>query len=230
MGMWYLHPDGDEWDSWNSGRINRVTAPITVQRVEPEAAVVLTNGKVLAPLTDAGEAPGAGEVLDTRSIVYDGGSLTAAAEYTYRAADSGELAAILAAAQAEKIAAAKAKGAALIAAGFTYRITPASDYHTYDIGDQSADNMLAVFADHLNNTSNPHGGFWRSVDNVNVTMTTPQNKAFLLAAKNYKMAIIRNIITLNDAARAAADTDDLALIDTEAGSVDSVGSWPANGS
>lgn len=228
--QWYFHPDGDEFLEWHPGQINRVTAPATVQRVEPESALVFANGKVLCPLTDDGPSPGDGEVLDVRSIAFDSQTNTATAEYAYRTATSGEADAILSAAIVAKVAAVNAKGDALISAGFTHRINPAADYHTYQIDTRSITFMLGVFADHLDGASNPHGGSWRSAANVEVTMTTVQNKAFLKAAKDYTQALVKNISVLKDAARSAAALGDLDDIDIEAGTIDGAGGWPANGS
>ena len=80
--------------------------------------------------------------------------------------------------------------------------------------------MLAVFVEHVDGGLDPHGGYWRDASNVNVAMTDAQNKAFLLAAKAYKMGIIRRSQALADLVLGAADQTALDAIDTSAG-------WPA---
>lgn len=126
-----------------------------------------------------------------------------------------------------KIAAIKGIGPTRVAEGFKYTV-PGGVQHTYQVDIESQSHMMAVFAEHLDGVVSPHGGYWRSRANVNVTMTDVENKAFLRAAKAYKMAIIRRAQTLIDAAVAAGDDAALALIDPAAGTIDGAGGWPEN--
>lgn len=77
-----------------------------------------------------------------------------------------------------------------IAAGFDYTVGDGSE-RNYQIDAASQANMVAVMADFNAGTANAHGGFWRTSDNVNEAMTDAECKAFLKAAKAYKMALIR---------------------------------------
>ena len=126
-----------------------------------------------------------------------------------------------------KIAAVKSIGPTRVAEGFKYTV-PGGAQHTYQVDLESQSHMMAVFAEHLDGVENPHGGYWRSRENVNVDMTDAENKAFLRAAKAYKMAIIRRAQVLIDAAVAAEDAAALALIDAAAGTIDGAGGWPEN--
>lgn len=127
------------------------------------------------------------------------------------------------------LAAIKARAVEKIAAGFVYDLpgnNPA-DPHTYQIDSDAQGNMLAIYVEHLDGAVSPHGGYWRDKSNSNVAMAGPQNKAFLEAAKAYKMAIIRRAQALVDATVAAADHVPLDLIDVAAGTVGGAGGWPA---
>jgi hypothetical protein len=222
MAKWYLYPDAEEFSSWSPRRINRHVKPSSVPTVEPVAALTLTAvGKALLPLTDAGPSPAAGQQVASRTITVDLEAGTATAEYTYEAQP-------LTALKALKIAAIKQIGPTRIAEGFKYTV-PGGSQHTYQVDLESQAHMLAVYVEHLDGKTSPHGGYWRDILNVNVAMTDAENKAFLEAAKAYKMSIIRRAQVLVDAVVAAEDATELALIDPVTGSIDGVGSWPANG-
>lgn len=134
--------------------------------------------------------------------------------------------------KADKATAIKRKAAALVAAGFTYAIPGQGplDPHTYAILDDDQANMLAVQVRFAKGGTNHHGGFWRCTSNHNVTMSDAEVQAFFDAAYAYKMGIIRNAVVLSDAVRTAANVSALNLIDVDAGTNDSSGGWPSNGS
>lgn len=129
-------------------------------------------------------------------------------------------------------AAIKAKRETLIAAGFSYAIPGESPlaYHTYQIDMASQNNMAAVQVRFIKGGSDHHGGQWRSADNVDVDMSDAEVQALFDAVFAYKRDILLRGAALLDAARAAADTDDLDDINVDAGSINEVGGWPANGS
>lgn len=151
----------------------------------------------------------------------------ATATWTYAAAAKP-----LADRQAAMVAAAKAKVGAIVAAGFAYRIpgSPPGDLHTYQIGTADQGNMTSIGGLFALGVTDAHGGFWRDAANVNVTMTQAECEAFFAAAAAYKAAAVRQMWVLIQAVEDAADHAALDLIDIAAGSVDSVGAWPANGS
>lgn len=134
--------------------------------------------------------------------------------------------------KADKAAAINRKADALVTAGFTYAIPGEDplDPHTYAILDDDQANMLAVQVRFAKGGTNHHGGFWRCTSNHNVTMSDAEVQAFFDAAYAYKMGIIRNAVVLSDAVRTAANVSALNLINVEAGTNDSSGGWPSNGS
>ncbi len=136
------------------------------------------------------------------------------------------------AAKAKKIEAIKARFAAIVSAGFSYRIpnTPPNDLHTYQIEALDQANMTSVAAAFNLGVPDAHGGFWRDVANVNVPMTQPECEAFFTATLTYKAACVRRMWTLITAAEVAADYTALNKVDEIAGAIDRSGSWPVNGS
>lgn len=81
---WYLHPQGDEYPTWQPQRMSRsIPASISLQKAEPLVAVS-GDGWALLPLTDAGPQPEAGQLVDERTVTVDTEAGTAAAEYIYR--------------------------------------------------------------------------------------------------------------------------------------------------
>lgn len=80
-----------------------------------------------------------------------------------------------------------------VAAGFDYTVGEGTE-RNYQIDDVSQNHMLAVMAHFNAGGENAHGGFWRTSNNINETMTDAECKAFLIAAKVYKMGLIRQSI------------------------------------
>lgn len=111
--------------------------------------------------------------------------------------------------KAERRAEVMALLAQKIVAGFSYAV-PGGSAHNYQIDDTSQANMVAVMADFNAGTTNAHGGFWRASDNTNETMSDAECKAFLIAAKAYKMGLIRQSFVHKaglDAQSTAAEVD-----------------------
>ena len=131
--------------------------------------------------------------------------------------------------KAAAIAAVKNIGPTRVAEGFKYTVPGSGVEHTYQVDLESQSHMVAVYVEHLDGKTSPHGGYWRSRANVNVDMTDAENKAFLEGAKAYKMAIIRRAQALIDAIVAAEDATELATVDPVAGTIDGNGGWPVNG-
>ena len=131
--------------------------------------------------------------------------------------------------KAAAIAAVKNIGPTRVAEGFRYTVPGSGVEHTYQVDLESQAHMVAVYVEHLDGKTSPHGGYWRSRANVNVTMSDAENKAFLEAAKAYKMAIIRRAQALIDAIVAAEDATELATVDPVAGTINGNGGWPVNG-
>ena len=105
--------------------------------------------------------------------------------------------------------------------GFTYEVPGSGETHFYQIDDVSQNHMVAVYADFLGGATDAHGGFWRSAENANVAMADAQVQTFFLAAKGFKMALIRG---------AQAHKDAISLLDTVAAAVayDTAAGWPSN--
>ena len=133
---------------------------------------------------------------------------------------SEELAADLATAKTAKVGATKAKEAAPSAAGYTHEIHESDDPHTYQIDYAAQQNMTSIGALFALGQENAHGGFWRSVANVNVEMTDAQCIAFFKAAAAHRTAMVRNMWTLIAATNAASDQTALDAVDAESG-------WPS---
>jgi hypothetical protein len=180
---------------------------------------------------------GAGEIA-YGNVAWADGSLSETgyweASRPVRSKNSGELAADLVKAKAAKVGAIKAKEATLTAAGFTYEIPESDDPHTYQIDYAAQQNMTSIGALFALGQENAHGGFWRSMANVNVEMTDAQCIAFFKAAAAYRTAVVRNMWLLIAGTNAASDqtaldaetTAALALVDPQAGTIDGAGGWP----
>lgn len=115
----------------------------------------------------------------------------------------------------EMIAAAGERFAELVAAGYAPEAPSAGAGHAFQIDDRAQSNMIAVLTDFQEGSANAHGGYWRSMANVNVPMSDAGVRAFLVAAKAYKMALIRAYQQLIDTI-SAADHDGLDAVDIEA--------------
>lgn len=68
---------------------------------------------------------------------------------------------------------------------------------------------------------NPHGGYFRAMDNTNVSLDDTQMAALCLDIFKYVMALSRNRHVLKDAIKAAVDIPAVLAIDIESG-------WPDN--
>lgn len=132
--------------------------------------------------------------------------------------------------KASKASEIKVKAAAIVADGFVYDLpgNDPADPHTYQIDESAQANMTSIAGMFALGESNAHGGFWRALDNANVTMTDAQVKAFFIAAAAYKTAVIRRMWELIAAVSDATDHAGLDLINIETGAIDGSGAWPAN--
>jgi hypothetical protein len=93
----------------------------------------------------------------------------------------------IAAAIAAQQAAVDAYQADLIAAGMNYQ------GNVYAIDATAISNMQTVMLAFLMGQTNPSGGAWPSMVNVEVSMTDAQVKAFILAVQAYVAALIFNV-------------------------------------
>ncbi len=186
-----------------------------------KAGWVILDDVLVTPTLGDGETRG--DLGSTPEIDLE----AATATWTYATATKD-----LAVRKAAMKGAAKAKVGAIVEGGFAYRIPgdPPGDLHTYQIGTADQGNMTSIGGLFALGVTDAHGGFWRDAANVNVTMTQAECEAFFAAAAAYKAAAVRQMWALIQAVEDAADHAALDLIDIAAGSVDSVGAWPANGS
>lgn len=131
----------------------------------------------------------------------------------------------------KKIAKIKARADALIAAGFVYSIPGSpTDPHTYQIDDgKSQLHMTSIGGLFALGVADAHGGFWRSLANVKVTMSQAECVAFFAAAAEYKMGIIRRAQQMVDTVLAAANAAGVAAVNHLTGAINGSGGWPANG-
>lgn len=114
---WYLHPQGDEYPTWQPQRMARsIPAAISLQKAEPQEATT-GDGWALLPLTDAGSQPEAGQVVDERTVTVDTEEGTATAEYTYRSKTQNEADAEAQARRSGMVVSRFQARAALLAAG-----------------------------------------------------------------------------------------------------------------
>lgn len=137
----------------------------------------------LSPSVVAVDEPGT-PTESTQKFAWDGSSLTIVSKTT------AEKNAFRDGRKIERKAEVMALLAQKIAAGFDYTVGDGSE-RNYQIDAISQANMVAVMADFNAGTTNAHGGFWRTSDNINEAMTDAECEAFLKAAKAYKMGLIR---------------------------------------
>jgi hypothetical protein len=203
---------------------------LRMARLDYAAAYTSINEPCPGELVGIGHAeerdttsPGAGEIA-YGNIDWEGGALSETgyweASRPVRSKNSGELAADLVKAKAAKVGAIKAKEATLTAAGFTYEIPESDDPHTYQIDYAAQQNMTSIGALFALGQENAHGGFWRSMANVNVEMTDAQCIAFFKAAAAYRTAVVRNMWLLIAGTNAASDQTALDAVDADSG-------WPS---
>ncbi len=102
---------------------------------------------------------------------------------------------------------------AKVAQGFAYQ------GHVYQVDEAATSTMTAVFVLLQAGASSPHGGVWRSLDNVNVPMSDAEVRAFILAAKSYFQALLVNAWTLKDSLKSLTSLAAVQAFDINAG-------WP----
>ncbi|WP_193183284.1 DUF4376 domain-containing protein [Nisaea sediminum] len=127
-----------------------------------------------------------------------------------------------------------AKVISLFGEGFYYEIPGSGEKHRYQLDlHVSQFRMVSVMSAHNDGQGNANRNRWRDAENVNVTMSSGQNKAFLRAGKDYVQDIIHNAQDLKDDNVATSTQQEFDAVDVETGIGGQDGSaagWPNNGS
>lgn len=126
----------------------------------------------------------------------------------------------------------------IVAQGFVHSVPGGDGPHTYQIEAADQNNMTSIGGLIALGVTDAHGGFWRDINNVHVTMTQEECVAFFAAAAAYKAAVVRRMWALIVAVTNAENHDDLDRIDIAAGTVTTIvegepvvsDAWPENGS
>jgi hypothetical protein len=205
MALWWIKETDTTLREWDRNTLARLLGPSIGP--EPLAKVVI-GGKTLFPLTDAGSQPPAGQKLASRTVTDDGDVATAG--YVYEAVPLTERKAVM-----------KADITARRWEVETGGITVSGAAIATDAGTQAklSGALQLVQADDQVVIDWKGANGWVQLNAAAVT-------AVAVAVGQHVQAAFTRENALHTAVDAAADGDDLDLIDIAAGSINGSGSWP----
>lgn len=110
----------------------------------------------------------------------------------------------------------------LIDYGFVYKVPGQVEAHRYELDLESIMTINNFMTGLLGGNENPHGGYYRDVKDVHVTMSDADLVAFITAYGTYYGSLRKKLHTLKNSIDAALTAEQVEAIDLKEG-------WPTNG-